>query len=99
MTFQRIYTALALTMLLAAWTLIITASLAHAKSGRAHDISNPSFQKCMRMARHASTCRRLWGKRSELPARRDHCCFVGAGLVRVPFPGWQKLGYGSHLRG
>src|SRR5262245_60721324 len=29
MTFQRIYTALALTMLLAAWTLIITASLAH----------------------------------------------------------------------
>jgi hypothetical protein len=57
MTFQRIYTALALTMLFAAW---ITASLAHAKSGRAHDISNPSFQKCMRMARHPSTCRRLW---------------------------------------
>ena len=68
MTFQRICTALALAMLLAAWTLIITASLAHATSGRAHDISNPGFQKCLRMARHASTCRRLWGKRSELTA-------------------------------
>jgi hypothetical protein len=38
------------------------------ESGRAHDISNPSFQKCMAHLDPA-TCRRLWGKRSELPAR------------------------------
>jgi len=61
--------ALSLTMLLAAWTLLIAASLAHAKSGRAHDISDPAFQKCLARARHSATCRRLWGKRSELPAR------------------------------
>src|SRR5262249_53706027 len=55
------------------------------ESGRAHDTSNPSFQKCMAHLAPA-TCLRLWGKRSErLPPDQPPRDALAA-LAVVPSP-------------